>query len=296
MGWSGLSFKEEDTTQWRKSTSCLRQSKRSSSKQGFTMATLRFVPAAVAPQLSEGVAARVDAAIRAVDALTMEPLTSREQLSDRLADLRAGSTAKVLLCELGGGVLDFVSAAFPSRGERCVLAQRFHREPLGRGAHFDVYGQLLDEEFPWVAIFNIAGDAEVSTFSLPEGLARRYAEEHPVPSDAAYEARRIVAAEALADPAVRVDKGVLYKHSGLILPQLKAGPHWVHEVVPLNSGNPGQFIKLLVPANNEGARKQLGENGYAPLDGVLTAALHLESNAWVSSNEALPQRRRCNLD
>jgi hypothetical protein len=275
----------------------LQQSKRSSSKQGFAMATIRFDPAAVTLQASEGVAARVDAAIRAVDALTMEPLTSREQLSDRLADLRAASTAKALLCELGGGVLDFVSAAFPSRGERCVLAQRFYREPLGRGAHFDVYGQLLDEEFPWVAVFNVVGDAQVSAFPLPENLARRYAQAHPRPTDEAFETRRILAAEALADPVVTLSQGALYRHSGLIIPQLKVGPHWVHQVVPLNPLKSGQFIKLLVPASHEGAHKLLAENGYAPLDELLTTALHQAYDASLSSNEVLAKRRRkCNFD
>jgi len=258
---------------------------------------LKFGPTAVTPQSPEELAARVDAAIRAADALTMESLVSREQLSERLSNLRVGSNPKVLLCELGGGILKFVSAAFPNRGERCVLAQHFSREPEGRGAHFDVYGELLEEEFPWVAVFNVVGDAEVSAFPLPENLARRYGQAHPMPSDDAFEARRILAAEALADPVVTVSKGALYRHSGLIIPQLKVGPHWVHQVVPLNPQSPGQFIKLLVPANDEGAHKLLAENGYAPLDGVLTAALHLASDACLSSNEALPKRRRrCNFD
>jgi hypothetical protein len=261
------------------------------------VAVLRHVPAAVTPQPPEKLAARVHAAICAAEALKMEPLTSREQLSERLSDLRLGSNPTVLLCELGGGILDFVSAAFPNRGERCVLAQHFSREPEGRGAHFDVYGELLDEEFPWVAVFNVVGDAQVSAFSLPKSLARRYYQAHPRPTDEAFEARRILAAEALADTAVTLSKGALYRHGGLIIPQFKAGPHWVHQVVPLNPLKPGQFIKLLVPATDEGAHKLLADNGYVPLDGLLTAALQLASDASLSSNEVLPERRRkCNFD
>jgi hypothetical protein len=255
------------------------------------------VPAAVTPQTPEKLAARIDAAISAAEALTMEPLKSREQLSERLSDLRLGSKPAVLSCELGGGILDFVSGAFPNRGERCVLAQHFSREPEGRGAHFDVYGELLDEEFPWVAVFNVVGDAEVSAFPLPKNLARRYEQAHCRPTDEAFEERRVLAAEALADTTVTLSKGALYRHGGLIIPQFRAGPHWVHQVIPLNPLESGQFIKLLIPATDERAHKLLADNGYAPLDGLLTAALDLASDASLSSNEALPGRRRkCNFD
>jgi hypothetical protein len=252
------------------------------------MAILRFVPApaAVMPQPSEELSERVDAAIRAADAMTMDVLTTGEQLSERLSVLRRRRSTEVVLCELGGGVLNFVAAAFPGLERRCVFAQHFRRETLGRGAHFDVYGELLDDEFPWVAVFNVAGDAEISAFPLPEILARRYRQEHSATSDEAFEARRRIATEALKDFPVHLSRGVLYRHRGLIIPQLKAGPHWVHHIVPVNPDTPGQFVKLLIPSNDEGTVKQLGDKGYAPLDGVLTAAL-----------EALPEhRRRCNLD
>ena len=177
------------------------------------MATIKFVPglSTVTPQPSADVAARIDAAISAVDALNMEVLTTHQQLADHLRNLRRGRSTEVLLCEFGGGILDFIAAAFPNLGAHVVFAQHFSRDPRGRGAHFDVYGELLDEAFPWVAVFNIAGDAALSTFVLPQDLARRYLLEHPVPSDAAFEARRQVAAEALAR-GVHLSKGMLSRH------------------------------------------------------------------------------------
>jgi hypothetical protein len=259
------------------------------------MAHFRAAPSGQPPE-TKRVEDRVDAAIRAVEALTIEPLKSIEQLRQRLAELRRGQAVEILLCELGSHILRFGSAAFPNLGSRTLLAQHFVRERSGRGAHFDVYGELLDEEFPWVALFNISGDAYVSTFQLPEALTRRYFHEHPAPSDEAFDARRRIAAEALGDPAVKPDGGVLYRHAGLIIPQLRAGPHCAHDVVPLTPDNPGQFVKLLVAAPTSRAQKQLTDAGYGSLDAVVTAALDRRPSAFPSSPEGLPQRRRCNLD
>lgn len=258
------------------------------------MSVFRSGPAAT-PQTNEELAARVDAIIRAAEKLNMESLTSREHLSARLADLRMGRNPQVLLCTLGGGILDFVAGVFPNRGERPILAQHFLREPEGRGAHFDVYGELLAEEFPWVAVFNVAGDVEVSALPLPLSLARRYGQEHPEPTDEAFEARRMLAAQALADPGVTLSIGALYGQGGLIIPQSKAGPHWIHRIAPFDPKSLGQFVKVLVPANDAGAHRALADDGYVSLDGLLTAALR-SSDATLSSSKTFPGFRRCKLD
>jgi hypothetical protein len=254
------------------------------------MAEFRFTPG------SERVEARVDAAIRAIDGPMMKPLTSSAQLGAPLAELRRGRSVDPVLCELGAGVLNFVSAAFPNLGARSIYAKHFFREPGGRGAHFDVYGKLLDKAFPWIGVYNISGYASLIACRLPDSLAGSYFREHPEPSDEAYEARRHVAADALAVPGIKPIKGILDRHSGLILPQLADGPYWVHDILPLRPDDPGQFVKLLIPKNSPDAGMRMSMNGYAPLDAVLTASLHLGSGGLHSSNEALPDRRHCNLD
>jgi hypothetical protein len=100
-----------------------------------------------------------------------------------------------------------------------LYGQVFTREPKGRGAHFDVYDALLNPDYPWVALFNLAGEAVVSVFRLPDQLARRYALNYPVASEKAYVARRGMAKEALGDSSVHPDKGMLLPGCGLIIPQ-----------------------------------------------------------------------------
>jgi hypothetical protein len=84
-------------------------------------------------------------------------------LSDRLAGLRRDRNAGGFRCELGSSVLGFGSAAFVGVATRDLYAQQVPRAPDGRGAHFDVYADLVDQSFPWGAVFNLAGDAVVSS-------------------------------------------------------------------------------------------------------------------------------------
>jgi hypothetical protein len=228
------------------------------------------------------------AEFRAAPGPMMKPLTDSTQLGAPLAELRRQRPVEPFLCELGAGVLNFVSAAFPNLDAQSIYAKHFFREPGGRGAHFDVYGKLLDKAFPWIGVYNIAGYASLIACRLPDSLAASYFREHPESSDEAYEARRHVAPDALAVPGTKPIKGILDRHTGLIVPQLVEGPHWVHDIVPLRADDPGQFIKLLVPNNAADAMTRMSMNGYAPLDAVLTASLHL--------GPAFADRRHCNLD
>jgi hypothetical protein len=98
-------------------------------------------------------------------------IASGAQLEQQFYKLAHSRSARPILCELGGGVLAFAAAAFPALGQRIFLAKHFRREPKGRGAHFDVYGHLLDPYFPYIGVFNIAGEASLRTLLLPEGAA-----------------------------------------------------------------------------------------------------------------------------
>jgi hypothetical protein len=91
------------------------------------------------------VEARVDAAILAAEAFTMPEVGSAATLAQALNHLRAGRSVEILLCALGHSVFNFASAASPHLGSRRIFAQRFVREPFGRGAHFDVLKDLGKE-------------------------------------------------------------------------------------------------------------------------------------------------------
>ena len=238
------------------------------------MSNSRFVPpeATVFPLPSEHLTERIDAAIHAAESLTMEAITNAEQLEVRLASLRRGHCNELLLCALNGGLLSFVAAAFPGLAVSAVHARHCFREPQGQGPHFDVYGPILDKAFPWVAVFNIVGDASVRALRLHDALAIEYFHEHPEASVAASQARRHTSAEAFAIPGAQLSQGVLWRHSGLIIPQLPAGPHWVHDIAPLHPDKPGQFLKLLVPPRSLGAERELSMQGYKPLDDVVSSS------------------------
>ena len=215
----------------------------------------------------------------------------------QLEALRDRRTGELFLCDLRGGILAFAQSVFPSLTDRVIYAQHFMRAPAGRGAHFDVYSGLLDPLFPWVAVLNLAGECAVQAFTFPDDLAAAYFEQHPKSSDAAYAERRRLSALAqsrLTSPPIG---GPLCAGCGLVIPQSVAGPHWVHEVTPLRRDAPGHFIKLVVPATSTEAQTAMMENGYAPLDGVLTAALtRIDAVPQMNSEDAERHPRRCNLD
>jgi hypothetical protein len=174
-----------------------------------------------------------------------------------------------------------------------LYGQVFVREPQGRGAHFDVYDKFLDPQFPWVALFNLAGDATVSTIRLPDELAKHYALTHPEASDEAYTERRRLAKEALEQPNVHPEEGLLLAGNGLVIPQQSSGPEWVHHIVPMLPQCPGRFVKFLVSRYQ--ADTHLLDRGYVPVNSLLRRAL-LALPVEDSGDAEIRPRRRCNLD
>jgi hypothetical protein len=235
----------------------------------------------------------VDEAIQAAEAFTVPSAASETEFLRALERIRQGDYEQgPVIWELHAGLLAFLRTAFPQAPYSILYGQVFTREPQGRGAHFDVYDKFLHKDFPWVALYNLAGDAIISTYSLPDWLATRYALAYPDASDRAYAERRRISDEALADPEVRPRKGFLLAGSGLIIPQQSTGPEWVHNVVPVHPEKPGRFVKFAAVGADT---SPLRGRGYDPLDDLLcNALLHAPSEG--SGDSEIEPRRRCNLD
>jgi hypothetical protein len=247
----------------------------------------------VLPALAQSAMHRVDDAIRAASAFTLMSAASAADMLRALERIRRGEDQGPVIWELQTGLLEFLKSVFPKSANSSLYGQVFNREPRGRGAHFDVYDELLHANYPWVALFNLAGEAVVSTCRLPDHLAKRYALAHPESSDEAYAERRRIAAEAAADPSVRPDKGMLLPGCGLIIPQQLSGPKWLHDVVPMHEENPGRFVKFVVASERNAV--DLLDRGYAPIDGLFTHSL-LNAPTEGSGDSEIRPRRRCNLD
>jgi hypothetical protein len=245
------------------------------------------------PALAPSVRQQVDEAIQTAAEFMGMSVASEAELIRALGRIRRGEQQGPVIWEPHTGLLEFLRSAFPKVQESTLYGQVFIREPQGRGAHFDVYDDLLDVNYPWVALFNLAGEAVVTVCRLPPQLAERYARTHPDPSDEAYEERRRIADEALASSSVHREKGMLYAECGLIIPQQRSGPEWVHHVAPTHAENPGRFVKFAVVRDANAG--YLRDRGYTPLDGLLRRAL-LNAPTEGSGDSEIRPRRRCNLD
>lgn len=238
--------------------------------RGIDLAVGRTVTVEV-PTLAPELAQRVDAAIQAASEFTLTATANEAEVIKVLDRIRRGHDQGPVTWELRTGIVGFLNSVFPGGQGLPLYGQVFVREPRGRGAHFDIYDDHLHADFPWVALFNLAGDAVVSVCRLPESLAERYALAYPEPSVAASAERRRLADEAFAAGPVQPEKGMLLAGSGLIIPQQSYGPEWVHNVVPLHAQNPGRFIKLIV--GREGSARHLERQGYSPVDALIAHAL-----------------------
>jgi hypothetical protein len=206
-------------------------------------------------------------------------ITNQEQFNEQLITLREPNQALPFLSELGGGVLRFAGVVFPGVSVDNIFAEHSDREPGGRGPHFDIHGFSLEPDFPWLGVFNLFGEAEIRTAHLPKSLSNAYAELFPEPEDAAYAARRHFGALALSAQGADVLTGTLHANTGIIIPQFKDGPHVVHEVIPKNSGKPGEIIKMFVPSQDKKVIDDVRDMGYIPLDELTTEGLggHVEA-------------------
>jgi hypothetical protein len=248
----------------------------------------------------------------------IEVITDMLKVAETMAELKnsvevaagLGKSIEVppVLVDIDGGLLHFVGAAFAGLGAVSLHAEKYDREPEGRGAHFDVYDDYLSVNYPWLAVYNLAGTSAVRATVLEHELELNYNRLFPEPNDAAYAARRNYAAIAFANPEAKIYQATLTPGMGMILMQHAGVQSIVHEVVPKNSAKPGSFMKLVNSRFDEQRVPIIESHGMKPLDEVLTQALiaaeqpvHTSApatNAAARSGvlTSRPPRRSCNLD
>lgn len=178
-----------------------------------------------------------------------------------------------LLADLGKGVVRFAAAVFPEASIDQIYAQFNERTSKGRGPHFDIYNEGLSSSYPWLGVYNIAGTCGVSVAELPVSLAEQYAELYPKPNDAAHKARRHFGALVLGADTSQVGVGSLKPDTGLVLPQRPDGPHIVHEITPDKPDEPGSFIKMIIPRDDENTLATISDEGFVLLDELLTESV-----------------------
>jgi len=205
-----------------------------------------------------------------------EVYSDLDKFSEAVLEIRSTDIENPLVCKLGGGIVRFVNATFPGQEHSGLYANTFERDE-SIGPHFDVYGDYLDREFPWVGVYNLAGSASVRATPLPDELTRIYREMYPKRTEEAGEARRQFGAIALGNPGIEPTTFNLSPGVGMVLPQRPGGVEIIHDVQPHSSesiSKPGRYIKIVKPNKSEETRKVLTEEfNYKPLDVLTTEAL-----------------------
>lgn len=196
----------------------------------------------------------------------------------------------LVFTNFGEGVLEFADVAFPGLDRSRIYAEKRVREPGGQGPHFDVYEDGIDQAYPWVAVYNLAGRASVRATLLPEVYAKDYTENFPERDAAAYDARRHYSELAFSRPGAKVSTGTLEPNMGMIVLQKPTIAPVVHEIIPRDPDNPGEFVKLICPADNEAGREIIEKTGSVPLDTFVTNALRAAQRS--SDLPAMVERAR----
>src|ERR1700721_3170229 len=195
----------------------------------------------------------------------MEVITKPEELTRQVLAIRESERSSVLLFHLGSNLLELTESVFPGADFEKILVQKNDRELECRGPNFDVCHPFIKQKFPWIVLFNLSGFAKITALDLPEDLAARYANRYPRPTDAAFEARRLLSEEALQTPGAVPLTGDISPGTGVVLSQRRNGPHIVRNIVPTNPRRPGKYWKFVVPSKIKEASERLQDDGYRPL-------------------------------
>lgn len=188
-------------------------------------------------------------------------------------------TAKdsVVVSDIGGGLLKFVDAVFTGTHHGEIFAKHYIREPEGRGAHFDVYGDNLQENYPFLAVYNLIGRVSLKALKLPDDLAESYFKRFPEPNEGAFQARRDYSSIVLNSEPKDLCTADLDEGNGLVILQKPEGPHIIHDIAPKDPNNPGELVKLVCPDSSEIAKRAVEADGMVPLDELVTSALISET-------------------
>ncbi|GAB3032063.1 hypothetical protein MBOU_12480 [Mycobacterium bourgelatii] len=162
----------------------------------------------------------------------------------------------------------FVASLFPHVDPRtAVYVSRQTRIGFSRGPHFDLYQSMVHPAYPFVAILNLVGSATVESAVLHPALASYYFKHHPVPTENAYIARRLVSSLALEHPAAQVERNAVEPSVGMIIPQQNGAlpvVHYVWPPAPYGRESYGLFLKFIVPRPEAEALAAARDQGFAP--------------------------------
>lgn len=200
----------------------------------------------------------------------LKVIDSAAEFSEAVGEIASGKRNELILGKWAGGILEFAGIVFPGVDQNDIFATHIEREPKGREPHFDAYKSYTDDEKFWLGHYNLSGSAEVTTTELAQDLADAYDRRYPVQTAASGEARRLFSRIALSEPEARVGTGTMEPGTKMVLPIRPQGPHIVHDIVPIDSKNPGEFVKLIVPTRSEDERRELIAGGYKSLDNFIT--------------------------
>lgn len=158
----------------------------------------------------------------------------------------------------------FVESLFKDvRPPTAVYVRRELRAGRSRGPHFDLYQSVVHRDYPFVATFNIVGDASVESTVLDQALASYYFSHYPQPTETAYTARRLVSELTLIQRRQSaLETGRITPGVGLVIPQREFALPVVHEVRPAH-GSPGVFLKFLVPRPEDGSFAFVERQGFS---------------------------------
>ncbi len=212
-----------------------------------------------------------------------ESMTEPTELTAEIDLIGKEGQGDFRVSEIHGGVLNFSETIFKGVPLDSVYAQEGHREAQGKGPHFDLSGDFLDEQYPILGVYNLSGFSILRLATMPDQLAKAYFDTYPELNEAAYEARRQFGAIVLNAPNIQSFEGNFTPGMALVIPQLKnhEGPHVVHEIIPTGHGNTfGKYVKLAVPDyESDTAVEMLKNDGFIPLDELVTSRLTGEDEA-----------------
>lgn len=164
-----------------------------------------------------------------------------------------GNTAPVLgkIVDKDGeipSIKKFIDLTFPGLQPEDIYGELRLRGD-GVGPHFDVYDGILRSNYPWVGVYNLAGQAVLYSGVLGDDLYEAYQNRYQAEadSDAAQAARGLFATIELGLPNSAKYRGVIEPGSAIVIPQNSNGEQIVHDVVPDKYDNTGRYLKLFAP-------------------------------------------------
>lgn len=203
----------------------------------------------------------------------IEVCTKPDELTEKVLSIRGSDIPRSIIADIGGGSLCFAQAIYPGVSFDDVYVQRNKRESEGKGPHFDVYQKYINQAYPWIGIFNLSGLVTLKTTELSQDLSKSYESRYPSPTRSAFIARRLFSTIAFISPDAQIDSENVNEGMGIVFQQRQAR-HTVHDIVPVDGSEPGEYLKLMVPnKDNSDSLKLMKSGGYIPISRIINAGI-----------------------